>query len=81
MAVSDEVEGWVQRADVDRLIDDHLLAADGSPNVRLHVADRPVGNPVPVGRLLADLSAHPGPRESAAVHRLLQEGPLGIRTG
>jgi hypothetical protein len=76
LSVSDAVEGWVPRADLDRLIDDHMLAADGAPNVRLYGADRPVGHPVPLGRLLADLSAHPGPRESAAVHRLLHESAL-----
>lgn len=63
-------------ADLDGLVEDFLLSEKGRPNVLLHVLTAPVlEEPVPLPVLLADLADHDGPRESAAVERLLADLP------
>ena len=73
LAISDEAQAWVRRDDLAAVTGEHMLAPAGQPGVRLHVTDQRLPAPVPLGRLLADLSVHSGPRERTAVHRLLHE--------
>lgn len=73
LSIRDEAQAWVHRDDLDAVTGEHMLAPTGQPNVRLHLTDQHPPAPVPFGRLLADLLVHPGPRERAAVHRLLRE--------
>lgn len=75
IAAANVVEGYVAAHHVDDLVKDYLLSNRGEPNVIFHVPDggRPVPRPVPLPVVLADLADHDGPRESAAVERLLQE--------
>ncbi|GAA0634469.1 hypothetical protein GCM10009547_43130 [Sporichthya brevicatena] len=77
MAAAGVVEGYVGAGEVDDLVEDFLLSERGEPNVILHVVeeDRAVAAPVPLAVLLADLSDHNGPRERAAVERLLRDFP------
>ncbi|WP_019876597.1 helix-turn-helix domain-containing protein [Sporichthya polymorpha] len=77
MAAAGVVEGYVGDDEVDNLVADFLLSERGEPNVILHVLqeDRPVAAPVPLPLLLADLADHDGPRERAAVARLLRDLP------
>ena len=79
LSISDEAQAWVRRDDLDAVTGEHMLAPAGQPNVRLHLTDQRLPALVPIGRLLADLSIHPGPRERAAVHRLLHEHSPGPR--
>lgn len=70
------VEGYVRDVDVPALVAEYLLSEKGNPNVILHVVqDQPISRPVPLPVLLADLADHDGPRESAAVARLMGELP------
>jgi excisionase family DNA binding protein len=71
LAIIDEVEGHICAADLEDFSWEHMLGPEGRANVRLHVSPGPLSSPVPLGRLLGDLAAHAGPRESDAVHRLL----------
>ena len=75
MAAANLVEGYVSGQHIDGLVKDYLLSSRGEPNVILHVpdADRRIARPVPLPLVLADLADHDGPRESAAVERLLRE--------
>lgn len=83
LAIGDEIQAWIARDDLPAVIADHLLSPNGDINVRLYVGVGPVERPVPLGRLLVDLAQWPGPRESAAVQRLLREalasGRLAVR--
>jgi excisionase family DNA binding protein len=76
LAAAGIVEGYVQAGDLADLVEEFLLSERGQPNVILRVlADRGLPDPVPLAVLLADLADHDGPRESAAVERLLGELP------
>ncbi len=50
---------------------DHLMAALNPPNAWLHVVDRPLERPVPLGLVIADLADHDRAREDARVIELL----------
>jgi hypothetical protein len=67
MSAGFEAEAYVTPADVDGLRGDYLLTDIGPANVWLHVVDRPIARPVPLGLVLADLADHRGPREDARV--------------
>jgi excisionase family DNA binding protein len=71
MSAGHEVEGYVDRANVGPLMAEHLMAAVSPPNVWLHVVDRAVPSPAPLGLVIADLADHDRPREDARVHDLL----------
>lgn len=71
MSAGREVEGYVQSGDVDQLVADHLMAPTSPANVWLHVVDRSLPSPVPLGLLIADLADQDGAREDARVGQLL----------
>lgn len=73
LSASAEVEVYVHVDDVAGIVADHLLSRSGRLNVRLHVTERRLGRPPPVGAVIADLADHDGPREDAQVRALLQE--------
>jgi hypothetical protein len=73
IAVVGEFEGWVAADSLEGLQQQFLLIESSQSNVFLHVAPELPASPLPLGWVLADLSAHGGPRESAAVRRLLAE--------
>jgi hypothetical protein len=66
------LEGYVRPADVAPLTFEYLMAEDGAANVWLHVADRPLPRPAPLGLVIADLADQDGPREDARVIELLK---------
>jgi hypothetical protein len=67
-----EFEGYVRPADVGPLMFEYLMSEDGAANVCLHVADRPLPRPAPLGLVIADLADQDGPREDARVIELLK---------
>jgi excisionase family DNA binding protein len=67
-----ELEGYVRPADVGPLMFEYLMAEVGAANVWLHVAERPLSRPAPLGLVIADLADHDGPREDARVIELLK---------
>jgi hypothetical protein len=71
MSAGREAEAYVRPGDVEHLIADHLLAALNSCNVWLHVVDRPIARPVPIGLVIADLADHDRAREDARVEEVL----------
>jgi hypothetical protein len=71
MSAGHEVEGYVHPADVASLMAEHLMAEVTPTNVWLHVVDRPVPSPAPLGLVIADLADHDRPREDARVRDLL----------
>lgn len=75
MAAASVVEGYVAAEHVDDLVKDYLLSRRGEANVIFRVPDDAgrIPRPVPLPVVLADLADHDGPRESAAVERLLRE--------
>jgi excisionase family DNA binding protein len=76
LAAAGTVEGYIAARDLEVLAREYLLSDKGQPNVVLHVlVDRRLPDPVSLPVLLADLADHDGPRESAAVERLLGELP------
>lgn len=72
---SADVEGYVEEADLERLVKDHLLVeSDRAANVVLHLI--PEGqNPFPDSRLrlAADLAEHRRPREEARAAQLVHD--------
>ena len=71
-----EAEAYVRPGDVEQLMADHLMAALNPPNAWLHVVDRPLERPVPLGLVIADLADHDRAREDARVIELLRDaGP------
>lgn len=73
LAVVGQVEARVTRHDLNALVTEFWLREDPDGPVRLLITDEPTPDPVPLGVLVEDLAAHPGPRESEAVARLLGE--------
>jgi excisionase family DNA binding protein len=74
LAAAGMVEGYVEARDLADLAQEYLLSDRGQPNLILRVlVDRRLADPVPLPVLLADLADHDGPRESAAVERLIGE--------
>jgi hypothetical protein len=71
MSAGQEVEGYVHPGDVAVLMAEHLMADVNPENVWLHIVDRPVPRPAPLGLVIADLADHDGPREDARVRDLL----------
>jgi hypothetical protein len=68
-----ELEAHVTVDDLDPIVREYLLVPGDRPNVLLHVQERPVQRPLPLGELIADLAQHRGPRERAAAAHLLGE--------
>jgi len=66
-----EGEAYVQAADLDSIVSEYLLSDVGRPNLWLHVTDRALHRPPPLGLVIADLADRDGPREDAQVERLL----------
>jgi hypothetical protein len=75
MSATSEAEGYVQPGALDEVVADYLLSDIGRPNVWLHISDRQVSRPAPLGLVLADLADHDGPREDAQVEHLLGPRP------
>ncbi|MFT2690392.1 hypothetical protein [Clavibacter zhangzhiyongii] len=71
MSDAAELEAHVPADDLDAVIHEYLLVPGERPNVLLHVHDGPIGRPLPLGDVIADLAQHRGPRERAAAVRLL----------
>lgn len=71
MSAGREAEAYVRPGDVEQLMADHLMAAVIPANVWLHVVDRPIARPVPIGLVIADLADHDRAREDARVVELL----------
>ena len=71
LSSSGEFEGYVKGDDLADLTRDFLLAPSSQPNVLLHVVDRSIASPVPLGLVIADLADRNSPREDAQVARLL----------
>jgi hypothetical protein len=76
MSASAEFEGYVHIDDFAGLAADHLLSRSGRSNVWLHVSDRHLARPAPLGAVMADLADHDGPREDAGVRSLLRGAEL-----
>lgn len=73
LAVVDEFEAWIAAEDVDAVQREFLMVDSAEPNVVLRIANDPVDSPLDLGWLLSDLASRGGPREAAAVGRLLQD--------
>jgi hypothetical protein len=71
MSAGHEVEGYVRPSDVGQLTADYLMAPVNPANVWLHVVDRPLQRPAPLGLVIADLADHDGAREDTRVAELL----------
>ena len=71
MSAGREAEAYVRPGDVEQLMADHLMAAVNPANVWLHVVDRPLARPAPLGLVIADLADHDRAREDARVGELL----------
>jgi excisionase family DNA binding protein len=74
MSAGSEAEAYVRPGDVEHLMADHLMAAVNPANVWLHVVDRPLARPGPLGLVVADLADHDRAREDARVIELLADG-------
>ncbi len=72
MSAGREAECYVRPDELEALMLDYLMAPSDATNVWLHVSDRPLNRPVPVGLVLADLADHDGVREDAQVEALLR---------
>ena len=76
MSAGREAEAYARPRDVEQLVDDHLMAEANPANVWLHVVDRPLARPAPLGLVIADLADHDRAREDARVIELLGDaGP------
>ncbi len=71
MSAGREAEAYARPRDVEQLVDDHLMAEANPANVWLHVVDRPLTRPAPLGLVIADLADHDRAREDARVIELL----------
>lgn len=72
MSAGREAEAYVRPRDVEQLMADHLMAPVNPANVWLHVVDRPLARPAPLGLVIADLADHDRAREDARVVELLR---------
>jgi excisionase family DNA binding protein len=72
MSAGREAEAYVRPGHVERLMADHLMAPVSPANVWLHVVDRPLARPAPLGLVIADVADHDQPREDARVAELLR---------
>jgi excisionase family DNA binding protein len=75
MSAGREAEAYVRPDDVERLLVDHLMAEVRPANVWLHIVDRQLERPAPLGLVIADLADHDRAREDARIKELL--GSLG----
>ena len=73
LSAGHEAEGYVHLRDVGDLRARYLMADRLPTNVWLHVVERPVPRPAPIGLVLADLALHDGPREDQRVLTLLRD--------
>jgi hypothetical protein len=71
MSAGREAEAYVRPGDVEQVMADHLMAAVNPANVWLHVVDRLLPRPAPLGLVIADLADHDRAREDARVAELL----------
>jgi hypothetical protein len=72
LSSASEFEGYIAAEDLADVRKDYLLARSSSPNVRLHVADKPVQRPAPIALVIADLADRNGPREDARAEELIR---------
>jgi excisionase family DNA binding protein len=72
MSAGREAEAYARPGDVEQLMADHLMAAVNPANVWLHVVDRLLPRPAPLGLVIADLADHDRAREDARVAELLE---------
>jgi hypothetical protein len=72
LSAGGDVEGYVHVDDLAGVTSDHLLSTAGRHNVWLHVTDRRMPSPAPLGAVIADLADHDSPREDRAVVGLLR---------
>lgn len=72
MSAGREVEGYVRPGDVGQLMADHLMATVDPAHAWVHVVDRPLSRPAPLGLVIADLADHDRAREDARVGELLE---------
>lgn len=72
MSAGREAEAYVRPRDVEQLMADHLMVPANPANVWLHVVDRPLARPAPLGLVIADLADHDRAREDARVEELLR---------
>jgi hypothetical protein len=72
LSAGGEVEGYAHADDLAGITSDHLLSTTGRHNVWLHVTDRRLPSPPPLGAVIADLADHDAPREDRAVLDLLR---------
>ena len=75
LATLDVVEGYVQTGEWPSLAAEYMATASGEGNVLIRLVADPLPGQPPLGRMLADLALWPGPREQAAVRRLIRDRP------
>ena len=71
MSAGRDAEAYVRPSDVEQLMADYLMAPVNPANVWLHVVDRPLARPAPLGLVIADLADHDRAREDARIAELL----------
>lgn len=72
LSAGGDAEGYVHVDDLAGVTSDHLLSTVGRHNVWLHVSDRRLPSPAPLGAVIADLADHDAPREDRAAVDLLR---------
>lgn len=75
LATLDVVEGYVQTAVWPSLEAEYMASASGEGNVLIRLLTDSLPGELPLGMMLADLALWPGPREQAAVRRLIRGRP------
>lgn len=61
LSAGGDAEGYVHVDDLAGVASDHLLSKTGRPNVWLHLSDRRLPSPAPLGAVIADLADHDTP--------------------
>ncbi|MDA8118360.1 MAG: helix-turn-helix domain-containing protein [Actinomycetota bacterium] len=72
LSAGHEAEGYVQSRDVADLRARYLMVERLPTNVWLHVVERPIPRPAPLGLVIADLARRDGPREDQRVLEMLR---------
>jgi hypothetical protein len=75
LSVIGDGEAYVHPDVLDAVRSEYLLSDVGRPNLWLHITDRVIDRPPPLGLVIADLAGHDGPREDMQVERLLGDAP------
>ena len=73
LSAGQEAEGYVHPRDVADLRARYLMVDRLPTNVWLHVVERTIPRPAPLGLVLADLASHDSPREDQRVLELLRD--------